>query len=61
MNQAPNCETIKLLEENTGRKSLWLWVKQRGIRYNTKSILQRREKNDKLDHQNWEVYFKSRW
>ena len=35
---------LKLLEENIGRKSLWLWVKQRGIRYNTKSIVQRRKK-----------------
>ena len=44
MNQGPKCKTIKLLEENIGRKSLWPWVKQRGIRYNTKSVVQRRKK-----------------
>ena len=43
MNQGPICKTIKLLEENIGQKSLWPWVKQRGIRYNTKSILQRKK------------------
>ena len=59
MNQGPKCKTIKLLKENIGRKSLWPWVKQRGIRYNTKSVVQRRKKNDKLDHQNWELFFKS--
>ena len=39
---------VKLLEENTGKKSLQPWVGQRFLRY-AKSTIYKRKKNYKLD------------
>lgn len=34
-----NCSFLFFLEEKNRRKSLWLWVKQRFLRFNTKSMI----------------------